>query len=687
MRWDAQRVEREKGRSLPGLSVERVRTFDAPEALGINFHEVRAKSALNRVPGTYLPFNWTVNSFRGCAHACTYCLGGETPIMLADGRVRPIADLQVGDRIYGTTKGPTYRHYAITEVLAHWETFKEAYRLTLEDGTELIASDDHRFLSRRGNWKQVIGAQCGPLQRPYLTLSDELMGVGQFAHGPDTDSAMYRRGYLCGLIRGDGNLRIYEDRRPHRTGQKLHRFRLALADFEALRRAQEYLRDFDVEAGEYAFSAASGNRREIRAIRNQTRAGVETIREAIAWPRGYSELWAKGFLAGIFDAEGCYAQGVFRIANCDQQIIDWTAWSLRLLDFDHVIERSGRPNGMTNVRIRGGLREVLRFFHLTEPAITRKRSIAGTALKSDSKLRVASIEPLGERQLFDITTGSGDFIANGVVSHNCFARNTHTYLDLDAGRDFEREIVVKVNVPELLRAELGRPSWKRELVAFGTNTDPYQWAEGRYELMPPMLEALRDAETPISVLTKSSLALRDLDLYLELAQVADVSVNFSVPTLDEKVWRETEPHTPHPRKRLEAVAAFNEAGIPSGVLVAPLMPGINDAPELVEEIVSIAEGAGATFVNGIALHLRPGVKEVFMSWLSAARPDLVPRYEELYQDRAYAPNAERKRIGSLVRAPNRSRDPRYSRRDELERRRRRRASEAREPGAAQTRLF
>jgi DNA repair photolyase len=275
-------------------------------------------------------------------------------------------------------------------------------------------------------------------------------------------------------------------------------------------------------------------------------------------------------------------------------------------------------------------------------------------------------------------------------THACvyyFARNTHTYLDLDAGRDFEREIVVKVNVPELLRAELSEPSWKRELVAFGTNTDPYQWAEGRYELMPPMIEALRDSETPTSILTKSSLVMRDLDRYLELAEVADVSVNFSVPTLDERIWRQTEPHTPHPRKRLDAVAAFNEAGIPSGVLVAPLMPGINDSPELVDEIVSIAEEAGATFVNGIALHLRPGVKEVFMSWLSAARPDLVPKYDDLYQDRAYAPNAERKRIGSLVRAPNRSRDRRYRRRDELEAKRRERAAASVEREVAQTRLF
>jgi DNA repair photolyase len=686
MRWDSQRVEREKGRSLPGLDVERVRTFDAPEALGINFHEVRAKSALNKVPGDYLPFNWTVNAFRGCTHACVYCADGGTPVLLANGGQKLLADLRVGDRIYGTARGSTYRHYVTTEVLAHWETRKQAYRVTLEDGAELIASGDHRFLSGRGKWKHVIGAQQGPLQRPHLTLDDKLMGTGGFVAGPDTDAPIYRKGYLCGLIRGDANLRTYRDPRVSRRRSTLYRFRLALADFEALRRAREYLADIDLRTEEFLFAAAAGTHREIRAIGDQSKAGFDRISEAIEWPQRPPDEWCKGFLAGIFDAEGSFSRGILRICNADTEIVDWVTRSLQQLGLEHVAEPP-RDNGVIAVRIRGGLREAFRFFHTTDPAITRKRSIEGAALKSDAKLGVVSIEPVGERQLFDITTGTGDFIANGVVSHNCFARNTHTYLDLDAGRDFEREIVVKVNVPELFRAELNKSSWKHELVAFGTNTDPYQWAEGRYELMPPMIEALRETETPTSVLTKSSLATRDLDLYLELAEVADVSVNFSVPTLDEKIWRQTEPHTPHPRKRLEAVAKFNEAGIPSGVLVAPLMPGINDSPELVEEIVAIAEEAGATFANGIALHLRPGVKEVFMSWLSAARPDLVPRYEKLYEGRAYAPPAERKRIDSLVRAPNLSRDPRYSRRARLEARRKRRAAEAAEEPAVQTKLF
>ncbi len=218
----------------------------------------------------------------------------------------------------------------------------------------------------------------------------------------------------------------------------------------------------------------------------------------------------------------------------------------------------------------------------------------------------------------------------------CFARRTHTYLDLDAGRDFEREIVVKVNVPELLRRELTRPSWKRELVALGTNTDPYQWVESRYRMMPEILAALEAARTPVSVLTKSPLAIRDVELFERMRDSGlKVSVNLSVPTLDEAAWRATEPHTPSPAARLDAVAELRRRGIDSGILVAPLMPGINDSPEQVEPILERAREAGATFLGGVALHLRDEVKDVFYSWLAAKRPDLLPKYESLYGSRAY----------------------------------------------------
>jgi DNA repair photolyase len=235
----------------------------------------------------------------------------------------------------------------------------------------------------------------------------------------------------------------------------------------------------------------------------------------------------------------------------------------------------------------------------------------------------------------------------------CFARPTHRYLDFDAGRDFEKEIVVKVNARELLRAELARPSWKGEQIAMGTNTDPYQWVEGRYRLMEGIWEALRDADggagNPCSVLTKSPLLLRDLPLMLQIAERTSMTACLSIPTLDERAWRATEPHTPNPRARLEAVAELNRAGIPTGVLIAPLMPGINDAPKQVEELLELATSAGASSVGGVALHLRGEVREVFMGWLRAERPDLVPRYEALYRRGAYAPVAERERLAGMVR--------------------------------------
>jgi DNA repair photolyase len=235
----------------------------------------------------------------------------------------------------------------------------------------------------------------------------------------------------------------------------------------------------------------------------------------------------------------------------------------------------------------------------------------------------------------------------------CFARPTHEYLDMSPGRDFERRIVVKVNVPEVLRAELRRPSWKGEHVALGTNTDPYQWVEKRYELMRGIWAALRDARNPCSVLTKSPLLLRDLDLMKEIAAVADFSACLSVPTLDERAWRASEPRTPHPRARLEAVAELNRAGIPCGILIAPLMPGINDAPEQVERIVELASEAGAVHIGGITLHLRGAVRDIYFDWLRGYRPDLVSRYERLYARGAYVPEPERRRIEHAAGVPGR----------------------------------
>ena len=656
MRWDNLTDEAQEQRSLPGYrDPAAIRRFDAPEALDMRFYEVHAKSVLNRVPEkSRMPFRWTINAYRGCTHACLYCLEPETKILLANGSTKPIWELEVGEGIYGTAPEGTYRRFVRTRVLAKWTTVKSAYRVTLEDGTELIASGDHRFLTDRG-WKHVTGAEQGPGQRPHLTLNNKLMGVGAFAE-PPRHSPDYKRGYLCGLIRGDGHLGSYSYARPGLRDSQVDRFRLALADTEALDQASDFLRWFGVPTTRFQFSAATPKTKPITAIRASARSAVEDTREVVRWPDVASQDWRRGFLAGIFDAEGsCGPRGVVRISNTDPDILGWTLGCLRSFRFDVAVEDLKLDNGLHSLRLRGGLAERLRFFHTTNPAITRKRSLDGLAVKTKARLRVVSIDALNESMpLFDITTGTGDFIANGVVSHNCFARPTHTYLNFNAGRDFEREIVVKVNAPEVLRAELARPSWKREHVAIGTNTDPYQWVEKRYRLMVGIWEALRDANNPCSVLTKSPLLLRDLDLMLEIAARTSFSACLSIPTLDEKAWRETEPHTPHPKARLEAVAELNRAGIPTGVLIAPLMPGINDSPRQLEPLLEKAHEAGATSINGIALHLRGEVRQVFMGWMKEARPELVERYRDLYKKGAYAPSSERERLAGLVRRKGKS---------------------------------
>jgi DNA repair photolyase len=657
VRWDNLSASKdEEQRRLPNLDAAVIRTFDAPEALDVRFHEIHARSALNRVPpSSRMPFRWTINPYRGCQHSCLYCAHGSTPILMGDGRTKKLADIRVGDEIYGTVLEGAYRRYVKTDVQAHWSTLKRAYRVKLEDGAELIVSGDHRFWTWRQRWKFVTGAEQGVWQRPHLTLNDHLLGTGKFSEAPD-DVPDYRRGYLTGLIRGDGHLGSYLYKRADRPSETIHSFRLALTDLEALRRAHLYLLALNVKTKEFPFAAAVGAHRALTGIRTGARDKVAAIRELVEWPRDSTLDWVKGFLAGIFDAEGSFS-GSLRIPNTDPEIIDWTTYCLRRLGLKYVVEDYDRPNGIRCVRLIGGLSQVLRFFHSVDPAITRKRSIEGTALKSDVPLGVESIEPLGvDLPMYDITTGTGDYIANGVVSHNCFARPTHTYLDLDAGRDFEREIVVKVNAPEVLRTELGRPSWKREHVALGTNTDPYQWVESKYKLMPDIWEALLASRTPCSVLTKSPLLTRDIDVMRRLAKEVGFTANVSVPSLDEKAWRSMEPHTPHPRARLEAIAELSKAGIPTGVLVAPLGPGVNDAPEQVEPILDLAEEAGAGHVAGIALHLRGEVRDIWFDWLRANRPDLIPRYERLYARGAYAPPGERKRLQELASRPSLERE-------------------------------
>jgi DNA repair photolyase len=434
------------------------------EFRGMEFLHVRAQRIINEVPGAPFGFRYTINAYRGCSHACTYCLAGETLILMADGSSKALVDIRPGDEVFGTVRDGGRRRCVPTTVADHWSTTKPAYRVTLGDDTVLIASGDHRFLTDRG-WKHVSRTGLGSGPRPHLTRHHSLLGVDDVGDGP------------------------------------------------------------------------------------------------------------------------------------------------------------GPPVDAPVGAISGGARR-----------------------------RVVNIEPLeGDRTLFDITTGTGDFVANGVVSHNCFARPTHTYLDLDADRDFERRIVVKVNAVSRLRHELDPRRWAGDLIAMGTNTDPYQRAEGKYRLTRGIVEQLAEHANPFSILTKSTLVLRDIELLAEAARRTDVRVNLSIGTLDESVWRTTEPGTPHPAHRVRAVEQLNAAGVPAGVLIAPVLPDLSDGSEQLEAVVRACVDAGARSISSVLLHLRPGVKEVFLGRLAESHPQLLASYRRRYRDRSYAPKSEQQALEARVR--------------------------------------
>ncbi len=383
---------------------------DGPPPATITLLADQSRSILSHNDSPDLHFNWSVNPYRGCQHSCSYCVLGDTEVMLASGVTCQIADLRIGDEIMGTRFDRTAHRYVKTRVLDHWSLYKPAFRVRLGDGTELIASGEHRFLSSRG-WLHVADA----------ARETKLLGLDLFA------------------------------------------------------------------------------------------------------------------------------------------------------DAERTIER-----------------------------------------------QVTSVEQVGVQQLFDITTGTGDFIANGVVSHNCYARPNHEYLDLGAGTDFDTKIVFKPRAAELLRQAFEKPSWKGELVMFSGVTDCYQPVEKELELTKQCLEVCLEYRNPVSIISKSALVERDVDLIAELAREAGAHLSVSLAWLDPELARTIEPWAASPQRRLKVIETFAKAGVPVGIMCAPIIPGLNDN-QLVK-LLEAAREAGALWAGWSLLRLPGVVRDVFEDRLRVSLP-------------------------------------------------------------------
>jgi DNA repair photolyase len=231
----------------------------------------------------------------------------------------------------------------------------------------------------------------------------------------------------------------------------------------------------------------------------------------------------------------------------------------------------------------------------------------------------------------------------------CFARKSHTYLDFDAGLDFDSQVVVKINAAEVLRRELAKPSWGRQHVALGTNTDPYQRAEGRYQLMPGIIGALADSGTPLSILTKGTLLARDIPLLKHAATQVPIGVGISLAMTDERLSAAVEPGTPGPRARLKLISRLREAGLPCGVMAMPILPWLSDSDEALDSLFGALAAAGATGVTAGALYLKPGTREWFMQWIAREHPHLAGKYRRLYGSGSYASKEYRDWLSGRIR--------------------------------------
>lgn len=406
---------------------------DGPSPSAITLLEDHSRSILSHNDSPDLGFRWSCNPYRGCIHACAYCAGGDTPVLLADGTTRLLADIAVGDRIVGTELRDGARRYTTTFVRNHWRIERDAYRVRLASGDQLIASSEHRFLTRRG-WTHV---RC-------LVDGDALVGA-----------------------------------------------------------------------------------------------------------------------------------------------------------------RSAVPE-------------------------------EANGIVSDARAVVA-VNAVGKQVLYDITTGTGDFIANGVVSHNCYARPTHEYLDMGAGTDFDTKIVYKPKAAELLRGAFDARSWKGELVMFSGVTDCYQPFEARLRLTRACLEVCLEYRNPVSVISKSALIERDIDLFQQLAAEAECHVSVSLAFIDAEAARAIEPWAPAPERRLKIIEAMAKANVPVGIMVAPVIPGLNDRD--LPQLLARAADAGASSAGWALLRLPGAVATVFEERVRAAMPlradKIVSRVRDTRNGRIY----------------------------------------------------
>jgi DNA repair photolyase len=572
----------------------------------LEVYEDHTRSILAENDSPDVGFRFSLNPYRGCEHGCSYCMEPTTPVLYADMSWRPLGDVQVGDVLVGFDEFPEpgrtrkLRHSIVENV---WWSRRPTLRL-VTDQSEVVTTAEHRWLQARDfRWSRTEKLIPGRRLRRVPVVPEE---------GIDED---YRVGYVAGLTQGDGTFRYEPGRPSNRLGFPAAYWRIALIDEEPLARTVDYLAGFGVAISIRPFFRGAPGRAPLQRVEIRSLARLAIGHRLLTEERD-SRSYRRGFLAGFFDAEGSNGDSL-RISQVDLSVLERVRRYAASLGFEFKLEL--RPGKASTLRLTGRLVEGIRFFSTCRPAIRRKLAgMFGRELNAHPE-PVRAVERGPVRDVVDIQTSTRTFFAAGLATHNCYARPTHEYLGFSAGLDFERKIMVKEDAPELLRRTFASPGWEPEVVALSGNTDCYQPVERKLGITRRCLEVFAEFRNPVSAITKSALVARDADLFAELARHGAGHVMLSVTTLDPELAARLEPRAARPERRLEAIARLAEAGVPLGVMIGPVIPGLNDAE--IPRILEAAKRAGARSASWVLLRLPQPVDELFERWLEEHYPE------------------------------------------------------------------
>ncbi len=577
---------------------------ESPARPRTEFYRDHSASIVARNQSPDVGFDASINPYRGCEHGCVYCLTPDTPVLYADSTWRPIGGVQTGDVLIGFDEYPNRgrsRRLRKAVVEAVWWSRKPTLRV-ITPLVEVEATAEHRWLSTYSRWSRTDRLAGRELRRipmmPAVLIDED-----------------YRVGYLAGLTLGDGTMRFQHGWRSDKLGFPPAYWRIAMKDREPLERAVEYLASFGIEAGVRPFDGGPRTSATMWKVETRSLAKLAKIDTLVHVERDGSS-YQRGFVAGFFDAEGHNGDSL-RMSQVDLAVLERVRGYASSLGFHFRVEF--RPDCASTLRLMGSNAERIRFFSACRPAIQRKLDGVLGVEPAFASEPVVAVEPGTVQDVVDIQTSTSTFFAAGLASHNCYARPTHEFLGLSAGLDFETKIFVKENAPELLRAKLSSPSWKPTPLALSGVTDPYQPIERRLQITRRCLEILAEFRHPVIVVTKNHLVTRDIDVLASLAEHDAARVYVSVTTLDTALARTMEPRTSLPERRLDAIATLARAGIPTGVLVGPVVPALTDSE--LPAILERAAHAGARYASYIVLRLPLGVKSIFEDWLATHYPD------------------------------------------------------------------